>query len=256
MKLPIALFFLSLAGISFAFGLVVGTYEVFPYRQLKYVLNSVEAVLADREALLSDKPVAFLAKRRFEGNGVTAYDKEGSLPGLTLLSGFFDDLPEIRLIRMDGSVVHRWSISTLTLFPNTDHIFPKSDVPASDWNAAIHGIDITPDGSVIFNLDGKGTAKLDRCGKPLWTIPRMTHHSIEKSSDGSYWIPSRHIIDTDSEAYPLFKTPFRDDTILRVSPDGEVLDEISVNRILMDNGLYLSRMVDSSPIWSRMTFFI
>jgi hypothetical protein len=238
MKHTKAAFVLSLIGFSFAYGLIVGAYEVFPYRHLKYVLNSVETVIANRDSLTSDRPTAFLAERRYQGNGVTIHDPRRAHPGFTLLSGFFDDLPGIRLVDMHGNVVQSWPISFFTLFESTDHIFPKNDVPASDWNVGVHGIHISPDGSVVFNLDGKGTAKLDRCGKPIWLLHRMTHHSIEESKDGSYWIPSRHFVENESDAYPLFRTPYRDDTIMRVSPDGEILSEISLNKILIDNGLY------------------
>jgi len=238
LRLSIAAFLLSLSVLSFGFGLVVGAYEIFPYNQLKYVLNSVEIVIADRGNLMTDKPIGFLAERRYDGSGVTLHDQNKAAPGFTLLSGFFDDSTEIRLIRLDGSVVQRWPVSYLTLFPNTDHIFPKSEIPVSDWNAAIHGIIISPDGSIVFNFDGKGTAKLDRCGTPLWTVSRMTHHSVDESADGSYWVPSRHITEDEADAYPHFRTPYRDDTILRISPNGEVLSEISVNQMIIDNGLF------------------
>ncbi len=49
-------FYLSVLGIVFAFGLVVGVYQIFPYQPLKFALNSVETVLADRQSLLSDLP--------------------------------------------------------------------------------------------------------------------------------------------------------------------------------------------------------
>lgn len=238
MKLPIALFLFSLAMFSFMTGLVVGAYEIFPYSQLKYVLNSVEVVIADRDRLISDKPDGFLAERRYEGSSVVTYDEDAASPGYTLLSGFFEDLPEIRLIRLDGSVIRRWPISYLSLYPNLDHIFPENERPTSDWNAAIHGMNISPDGSLIFSMDGKGTTKLDKCGSPLWTLPRMTHHSIDRAEDGSYWIPSRHIIEDVDAAYSLYRTPYRDDTILSISPQGKVISEISVNQILIDNGLF------------------
>ena len=238
MKIAFSAFLLSLSGLAFALGLIVGAYEVFPYSHIKSVLNSVEAVIANRDALTSDKPVGFLAERRHDGDGVTVFDSERAVPGFTLLSGFFDELPEIRLIRIDGTVVQRWPVSYLKLFPDTDHISPKSDVPATDWNAAIHGVIIHPDGSVVFNMDGKGTTKLDRCGNTIWTLPRMTHHSVDESHDGTMWIPSRYLVETEADAYPLFRTPYRDDTILHISSDGAVLSEISVNKLLIDNGLY------------------
>lgn len=246
MKLPFVLFLISLAGFSFALGLIVGVYEVFPYGQLKYVLNAVETVIDDRNRLVSNKPVGFLAERRYDGSGVTTYDRDQVSDGYTLLAGFFDELPEVRLIRLDGSIVQRWPVKYLDLFPETSHIFPKSDVPASNWNAAIHGVGISPEGSVVLNFDGKGTVKLDRCGKVLWTVARMTHHSIDQSADGSYWAPSRHITEDEAEAHGHFQTPYRDDTILRISPDGEVISEVSVNKILIDNGLFSSLVANGS----------
>lgn len=237
MQLPRILFFGSLAGVVFLYGVAVGAYEIFPYRQLKFALNSVEAVLADRDRLLSDQPTGFVAERRYEGKGVTTFERARSAPGLTLLSGFFDDLPGLRLVRRDGTVLARWPAPYSKLFDDTTHIFPGSDVPATDWNAAVHGMVMLSDGSVVFNFDGKGTVKLDRCGTPVWTLPRMTHHSVDRAAAGGFWIPSRHY-EQDTPAYPFFQVPYRDDTILRVADDGRVLSEISLNRILIDNGLF------------------
>ena len=237
MKLPLAFFILSIAGLSFLYGVVVGVYEVFPYKALKFTLNSVETVLAEKDNLLGDRPTGFLAEVRYDGDEVTVFDRELATPGLTLLTGFFEELPGLRLVRLDGSIVADWPVSYLELFPDSSHIFPQEDIPATNWNAAVHGMHLLPDGSVVFNFDGKGTVKLDRCGKPVWTLPRMTHHSIDQSADGSYWIPSRHYTQ-DVAAYPHFKVPYRDDTILRVSADGEVISEISVNEIIIANGLY------------------
>lgn len=237
MKRPLVFFILSVAGLSFLYGVAVGVYEVFPYKALKHVLNSVETVMSESDTLIGNRPTGFLAEIRYDGDGVTVLDKEQATPGLTLLSGFFDDTPEIRLIQLDGHVVKRWPVSYLSLFPDSRHINPQTDVPATDWNAAIHGVQILPDGSVVFNFDGKGTVKLDKCGDTVWTLPHMTHHSIDRSADGSFWIPSRKYAQNEA-TYPLFKVPYRDDTILRISESGNVLSEISVNELLIANGLY------------------
>lgn len=237
MLLPKVLFYLSVLGSVFALGLIVGVYQIFPYQPLKFALNSVEAVLADRKNILSDLPTGYLAPRRYDGDQVVTYDQARSAPGFTLLSGFFDASPGLRLIRPDGSIVAQWSVSFTALFPDPQHILPASEVPATDWHAAIHGMDILPDGSVLFNFDARGMVKLDRCGNPLWTVPRMTHHSIDRAAAGGYWVASRNYV-VDQTPYPRYTTPYWDDTILRVSDGGEVLSETSVNRILLSNGLY------------------
>ncbi len=236
-RLPKALFILSVLGMTFAFGLVVGVYQIFPYQPLKFVLNSVEAVLADRNNLLSDLPAGYLAPQWHDGDQVVTYDSTRSAPGLTLLAGFFGELPGLRLIRPDGSVVAQWPVSFDQLFPDPQHIEPASEIPSGDWQVALHGADILPDGSVVFNFDARGMVKLDRCGVVQWTVPRMTHHSIDRAAAGGYWVASRSYV-ADQATYPRVATPHWDDTILRVSDRGEIELETSVIDIILDNGLY------------------
>ncbi len=237
MNLPLISSFLSGTALVFLVGVAVGAYELFPYSVIKTVLNDVEAVIADSDRIIDNKPSGFLAKARYEGEGSTIHEESKMTPGLTLLSGFFNDLPGLRLIKHDGSIVKEWPVSYASLFQDSSHIAPAKDVPATDWNTAVHGMHLNPDGSVIFNLDGKGTIKLDHCGNPVWTLARMTHHSIDQASDGSFWIPSRYYFQ-DNPEHPLFKTPYRSDTVLKVSPQGEVLAEVSIFKILIDSGLY------------------
>ena len=67
MKLPFAAFLASFAALFFAIGVAVGAYELFPYQYIKFAMNSVEAVLADRDRLLEGRPVGLLGDRRYEG---------------------------------------------------------------------------------------------------------------------------------------------------------------------------------------------
>lgn len=252
MKYPLLGFILGICAIAFAYGVAVGKYEVFPYSVLKLGLNSIEQVLADPSSLDLNRPTGFLADIRYQGSGVTKYRETEVGKGVTLLAGFFDnELPEVRLIELDGSVIQSWPVAVQELFADTSHIKPVEDIPVSNWNAAVHGIKLERDGSILFNLDGKGTTKLDRCGNVVWTLSRMTHHSIDTSVDGTYWIPSRYFRET-LFANALFDVPYRDDTILHVSAEGEVIEEISLNRILIDNGLY-ALLVANGAFESRMS---
>jgi hypothetical protein len=113
---------------------------------------------------------------------------------------------------------------------------PRSAVPATNWNALIHGATALPDGAVVFNFDGLGTVKLTRCGAVAWTLPRMTHHSIERSVDGGFWIPDAHQVTEQSPVAEL-SAPYTEDTILKLSSEGKVLQEISVPQLLSRNNL-------------------
>ena len=64
----------------------------------------------------------------------------------------------------------------------------------------------------------------------------MTHHSVEPSHDGSFWVPAYRSILTVSP-FPMLTPPYKEDYILKVAPDGKILAEMSVLKLLFDNGL-------------------
>jgi hypothetical protein len=222
--------------LAFGYGVAVQRYEIFPFSVIQFGTASVKEVLAERDTLLGVRPTWLLEQARYNGGGVTIFSKEKTAPGLTLLSGFFGDVLALRLIRLDGTVVREWPARFSEFFPSPHHIKPLERVPKTDWNTGIQGAWIFPDGSVLFNFEGLGSVRLDRCGSVEWTLARMTHHSVEVSADGTFWIPSLHFLEYTSR-YPGLKPPFDEDMILKVSQDGRVLKEISVLDLIFKNGL-------------------
>lgn len=228
-------FFAACASLVFAYGVAVGAYDIFPHALLAAVKNDVTQVLAERQTLAKTKPEHFLQPAFYQGNGVTLNALPAGRDDLVLIDGFFDDSNELRLIRRNGDIVARWPVRLSALFPDTSHI---AQPPGTDWNVDTHGALALSDGSVVFNFEYGGLVKLDRCGKTVWTLPRMTHHSVEKAEGGGYWVPSRyHHLAGEKSPFPPFETPFREDTILKVSEDGKVLKELSVPRMFYDSGL-------------------
>ena len=229
-------FLVSAALLLFAYGVAVGRYQIFPYSVIKFGQDSVEQVFEERETITETRPVEHLFAARDNGSGAVIIDESRMSPGLTFMSGFFDQGLEMRLIRADGSIVHRWPARFHDIFPHPSHIKPKERVPQSNWNTGIHGALAFPDGSVLFNFEGSGLAKLDRCGAIEWTLPRMTHHSVKQSQGGGFWVPSRHYIDGISR-FREITPPYEEDTVINVSQDGKVLLEISVLELLFENNL-------------------
>lgn len=237
-RIPRILFVLSLAGLVFAYGVAVGAYRLFPFDILDYVVDSAQAVFADREMLTGSEPTEFLQPARHEGEGVTRWDREQASPGRTLVSGFFDDGNEIRLLEMDGTVVNRWPLRFSEIWTSTDHVDPPSRVPTTDWHVDVEGIMLFPDGSIAFNFAGLGLTKMDRCGVVEWQLPRMTHHSLEPSRAGGLWVPAAEYVDTtDVNAFQPLVPPYLDHTILELGPDGTVLREISLLDVFFSNDL-------------------
>ncbi len=218
----------------FVCGVVYGVFDGTPRQMLASIVDSFATVYYERNTLTGARPDHFLQAARHDGKGVTVNEVAGR-QDLVLLSGFFDGNNELRLIRRDGDVVARWPVSFSELFPDSSHVIHP---PVTDWNIDIHGALIEPDGSVVFNFEYAGLVKLNRCGDVAWTLPRMTHHSVERAAGGGYWVPGRRLQTTDDGApFPPFQAPFVEDTLLRVSQDGEIRNEISLPRVLYDNGL-------------------
>lgn len=229
-------FVLSCGLLLFGYGVAVGKYGLFPHDALEFTIDSVEQVMAERGTLLGTRPTEFLEPVRYAGTGVTVNTHDASVAPLTLLTGLFEGDNQVRLIRADGTVIRKWPVRFFDFFPDPVHIAPAANRPASNWNAAVHGAHLLPDGSVVMNFTYKGTVKLDRCGRTQWVLPRMTHHSVEPSIDGSLWIPSARYIE-DRTRFPFLAPPYVEDTLLRISPAGEVLTEISVPEIMFRNNL-------------------
>lgn len=240
MNLPRLLFILATAsaviGGTFAAGLYSGLTRNAAYQLVHDVYTSIRQSLnAVRETSLLE-PDHLLQPSRGQGAGVTV-NLRASDGALVLLSGFFEKSNELRLVRRDGSVVRRWPVSFSRLFPDASHMADNVR-PATDWNIDLHGALALPDGSVLFNFEYGGLTKLDRCGGTVWTLPRMTHHSIEVAAGGGFWVPGRRQHAEGSESpFPPFAPPFDEDLVLRVSDDGKVQSEFSVPALFYDNGL-------------------
>ena len=231
-------FVISIAGalgLSFAFGLYSGAKKTVAYRAVHTLKNSFEEVFAETSTLSKIHPKHFLHTARYDGAGVTINNFSGGEEELIFLSGFFNKSNELRLIRRDGTIIARWPVRFSEIFPNPSHCRKKPD---TDWNVGIHGALALPDGSVVFNFEWAGLVKLDRCGKIVWTLARESHHSVERSEGGGFWVPGNRFFSKESDSpFPPFKTPISENTIMKVSEDGEVLTEISVIKLFYDNGL-------------------
>jgi hypothetical protein len=234
-----AILFSVIVALLFGFGLYHGgkrTRVFWSVIELKNSLTeAVKTVIEEAPTITRIRPGHYLKGNRYQGNGVTINEIGEDDGGLILLAGFFEDNPEIRLIRHNGDIVVRWPLRFSEIIQNTDHL---QNPPTTDWNVDIQGMMANPDGSIVFNFNSAGLVKLNRCGKVDWTLLRPTHHSVSAAEKGGYWVPSQRYHDTNSPVpFPLFENPLAETTMLRVSEDGKVLDEISVPELFFENGM-------------------
>ena len=247
------LFIISCVVLIFIYGVVVGRYYIFPYYMLRSLKFNVVEVFDDVWTLAGLRPTHFLQPARYDGDGVLRFRQGQAAPGLTFITSFFDGANEMRLLRLDGTVVQRWPVRYSDFFPDPKHIRPKYRIPNTDWNIDLHGSLILPDGSVVFNFEHGGMVKIDRCGTEQWTVPRETHHSIDRAADGGFWVPGRRYGETES-AFSLDEKPYYEDTILKISADGKVLTEISVPALFVKNNLYPVLLVKNWHMENKTIF--
>jgi len=226
---------------SFAFGLYTGAKRtsLFDY------VYQLWLVWEERSDLIGSRPTHWTEPRRFFGDGVIVNKLSGPEEDFVLLQGFFDGELEVRLIRRNGKILQRWILRGSELMRDISHV---GNVPSTDWHYDTHGVVALPDGSIVFNLDQIGLFKLDKCGKVLWRVERPTHHSVEVNPDGTFWVSAtRKWNESDSPPHLLFRPPLAEDVLMKVSVDGEILQEISlVDAFFASNELGLLTLTGGS----------
>lgn len=217
------------------FGFLVGYRSVRQENALFRATQSAESGLRDlRDRLFGDGlPHAFLQPARKPGGGVLV---GGDLADgkLILVSSFYGDRNELRLMRRDGSLVQRWPLSYFELFGDQQIGGIR---PATEWNVDVHGIQIHPNGDVVLNFEYFGTVRLSRCGEVVFRIDHPTHHSLELAEGGGYWIPGRRSLPEGDTTYYPFVGPARVDLILKVDEHGKIVSEVAIPKIFENSGL-------------------
>ncbi len=219
---PKLLFMISVGAAIFIWGIVVGKYRVFPHDLIEYAVDSTRLVIDDAGMRTGTHPREQLGPSRHAGAGVTRHDPALSSPGLTLISSFYDDEVAIRLIDAEGNTVNQWPIRYHQVWDGGDTFIPDHERPVDNWHVQSNGVVALPDGSVIFPLGG--LVRLDRCGDVVWKIPRKFHHSVEPAPDGTLWASATRYVEDESLHAPL-RTPYKLDSLARISLEGEILEE-------------------------------
>ncbi len=180
-----------------------------------------------------------LQPNRGQGDGVVT--NQVTDDNLVLMVGFFEGGNQARLIERDGTVVHRWSIDYFEHFPELEQRYCDRDSPL---RVDTHGAFLTEAGELLFNYEYCGTVKLDQCSEVMWALSDDTHHSLTRAEQGGYWILGRHVWPSSEspDRFPPFSharngADILEDTIMRVSETGEVLEEVSIPVLMRDSGL-------------------
>jgi hypothetical protein len=237
--LSLALLLWGVAVFAYLFGTVSAARNWFPFPAIQQSVGLAKKLA--RGALgRVDPPYVKTKERRtavLHGAGQVA-------PGLTLISGVGPDRSLfIKLIDVQGRVHHAWDADWFRLWPNPRHV-PQKQRPKSRPGSDVHGMLLSGNGDLTFNYDGLGLIQLDVCGRPKWRLPRLTGHSLFRDEHGDLWTFDYVIRTKPDPAQPNRGPRYFEYRILKVSPQGQVLQEIPVDDLFIRNGyrglLYLN----------------
>jgi len=153
-------------------------------------------------------------------------------PGFLLLSTYDKHTNQslVKLVKISADqALHEWipEIRELAKLDNYERPFNK---PVQQSSFRMNHPLILEDGGLIFQNESS-LYKIDACSKVKWFIKGTFHHSNEMDADGNIWVPGV----MNPSSYDGFLS-HRDDSIVKISPQGQVLYEKSVARMLEENG--------------------
>jgi len=236
-RLAFTCFVAVLGAIVFLYGVAVGEYKCFPYTWLE---RTVHAVILSLEP---NRP-HHLTAAEYDFDGARVHDRDAISPGVTLITGYWpesDWAPGIRVIDVDGNVLHAWDVDPSRIWPDSPH----DDHTAGTKNVRgnyVHGTYLFPNGDVLLNIEYLGLVRMNAGGEVVWKLPLRTHHSITRDEDGNFWVCGTKWLERRraddrrrAEEYSL-EVPVTEDFAVKVSPEGKVLREISLLDALHRSG--------------------
>jgi hypothetical protein len=234
------LFLASAVIVSYAAGVGTAHFRLPPYGTLAKIWGAGKDWSENWRMKLGVEPTGHLVAGRHKGAGVMQYTESKSSPGVTMMESVFAGRLGLGLVDNQGAFLHAWDALYSEIAPHSEYVREGSGgtIPTNDWETMVQGAALYPDGDVLFNLGGVGTTRMNACGDVEWTLPAFTHHSIYVADDGNIWTLGRKHYDQQTvHRFPGMPPKFRDDTVLEVSPQGEILREISLLEVLYTNDL-------------------
>jgi hypothetical protein len=215
--------------LAVCYGFFAASYGLFPAGPLRRAEESARGIW---EAYVRPPPFDRVGRDGTPGRS-TAFLRlpDRQEDGVTLVVGYRPEGFGAWIVDADGNVLHRWAATFSGVFGNPA---PHLQYQARDITIAWHGVHLFANGDLLFNFQdnsfpyGSGLVKLDKDGRSIWKLNRNTHHAVTVEPDGTIWVPSQHYRPDGLPGVRYLKPWYYEDTVLKVSPDGEVLDEISV----------------------------
>lgn len=227
---PKALVLVAFGFLCVLLGIASARFEFFPY---PLVRDAWKGASAAQDLLFGAGDEGWAggsaSKRRFERSGVTRYDPARALDGYTLYTSWH--APEAVLVDMTGNVVRRWHLPFSEVLAQSRS--NRAAVP--DDEVVVRQARLLPDGDLIAVYErpdhtpyGWGVARFDPEGRLRWSVIEHLHHDFALGPDGRTYMLGHEIRTVPREGLAPVEAPFFDEFLVILSPDGNVLERISI----------------------------
>lgn len=222
------LFWVSAALLGLGYGVLAGMFQWFPQGWFAGAVQGLQQIQGGRDDAWYFKTV--------KSPGPPAIANSGhAQPGVNLVTEILADELSIKVMDLEGKVLHRWPIDWFKIWPEANHI-PERLRPRERPGTHVDGAALLPDGGVVFHFEHLGLVRLAPDGAIVWKLPYQTHHSVVLGGDGNLWVCGQKEHTSPMPGFPSLMPPFVEDMVLVVTPDGKVVKEWSVPELLRANG--------------------
>ena len=226
----------------FGYGIAVGIFKWFPYQLIADGATAARDWTDNADQYARIKPSKHLRPGKLRtGAGVTRHSPALASQGVTFLSGMWGEALGIKLISMEGEVLHEWSVSFNAIWPQAEHL----DLQPHDWDTNIHGMWAQPNGDIIFNFEHNGLVSIDACSEVNWKQPIEAHHVVHRSEAGNLWVADDELQEKSNTRYPWLSPPFHEEFLVELTPEGDIIRRLSLLSIFYNSG-YEALLVESN----------
>lgn len=221
---PVIAFCFAIFLAIFTYGVVVGYYKVYPFWEVRNAFQAGKALYVAFAGLEE-----FRYENRFGKTGLLVYDEAKAYNGYTLYAGYDGQVMKGYLVDMQGKTIHDWTLPYSIVWPRAPHIIRQ----APDSNISWHGIYLFPNGDLLISFSagnfpsGGGLVKIDKESSILWKLERNTHHDIDVDKQGYIYATAHNFYQQARPETGVAEGSVLEDVILKISPDGKVVDEYS-----------------------------
>ncbi|MEM7353202.1 MAG: hypothetical protein AAF657_20575, partial [Acidobacteriota bacterium] len=202
---------LAALGAGFVWGFAAHKFRLFPFHLLRAMAQKTSAVPHDEipvgaapanlDSLIGLAYTGGTLDPNSANRDVFDYDPEKAHPGYNFYASRGRHVAY--LLDMDGKTLHQWD-------------FPE---------AGFLHVEVAPNGDLLAVQLSRQIIKIDRESNRLWSYEDQFHHSIWIDDEGRIYGQVRRprLV---REMHPT--VPVRDERIVVLSPDGELLDDFSI----------------------------